>query len=352
MKPFLAKMLKIAAILILICGSFGVGMLVAQLKINKEKEVQNKLALAQKDSNLELEKEKIENQKNIQLEQAEAQAVQENAVSNSEEAETTKFSFAVIGDSQNDPSNPLGNLSQAAQNIEKQKVDFVLAMGDLVSSCNNEKECLPKLKKWKSFFKQAVYPTQGNHDRTGKEKADKIWINFFNLPTNGPSKFSEIVYSFNFKNTHFVSLASDNPEESIINKTQRAWLEADLAKNKQKNIFVFFHEPAYPINSKIGEGLDANPSERNALWAILKKYKVTAVFSGHEHIAARKRIDGVYQFIFGNTDSFDHLAPVKGAVEYSFVGSNYGIIEVVGEVTTVKTFSADGALLDTFVVPR
>jgi 3',5'-cyclic AMP phosphodiesterase CpdA len=147
-------------------------------------------------------------------------------------------------------------------------------------------------------------------------------------------------------------LDSDKPKEFLINDIQRTWLDADLARNKNKNIFVFFHEPAYPTNSKIGESLDTNPADRNALWAILKKYKVTAVFSGHEHINSRRKVDGIYQFGFGNTDSFDHLAPKPGMAEYSSVGANYGIVEVVNEQVTVKVFSTNGVLLNSFLIPR
>ena len=123
-----------------------------------------------------------------------------------------------------------------------------------------------------------TYAMQGNHDRTGDDKTDNVWRSSFNFPTNGPSEFSEQVYSFDFKNSHFVVLDSDKPKEHLINSEQRSWLEKDLAANKKENTFVFFHEPAYPVSSKITESLDKEPSERNALWQILEKHNVTGCF--------------------------------------------------------------------------
>ena len=49
----------------------------------------------------------------------------------------------------------------------------------------------------------------GNHDRVGENKADSIYQKVFAMPTNGPSGYSELTYSFDFENSHFVVLSSD-----------------------------------------------------------------------------------------------------------------------------------------------
>jgi 3',5'-cyclic AMP phosphodiesterase CpdA len=218
-----------------------------------------------------------------------------------------------------------------------------------------QKECETKYKNWKSIlgsFGSNAYVMQGNHDRTGKEKADAVWEKVFSyLPGNGPQGFVKFAYSFDFDNSHFVVLDSDKPKEFLINETQRNWLDQDLSRTRKENIFVFFHEPAYPTNSKIDEGLDTNPKDRDALWNIFVKHKVKAVFSGHEHIQSRRKIDGIYQFIFGNTDSFNHLAPKPGMAEYSYVGPGFGIVEVEGKKITVETFSVQGKILNSFTLP-
>lgn len=263
-----------------------------------------------------------------------------------------KFSFAILGDTQSFEAGRNGNYQRAASSIQKLNPNLVLAVGDLVSSCDGGEKCQAKLADWKNILGALfpkTYAAQGNHDRTGKEKADAVWQKVFsNFPSNGPAGFSRLVYSFDFENSHFVVLASDKPKEHIINAVQRDWLEKDLSNNKRENVFVFFHEPAYPTNSKISESLDVNAGDRDALWNILARHNVAAVFSGHEHIQSRRKVNGLYQFGFGNTESFDHLPPRPGAAEYFYVGPAFGMVEIDGSKITVKTYSAQGEVLNSF----
>lgn len=281
--------------------------------------------------------------------------VSSNPILSNKKEDDGNFVFAVLGDTQKFSDSPDGGFQKAIVNISKNNVDLLMAVGDLVSSCEGGSKCEGKLKNWKNIVGSKLIPklyaAMGNHDRTGKTKADDVWQKVFVLPVNGPENYSELVYSFNFENSHFIFLNSEKPEEHIINKTQRNWLEKDLSSNKKENTFVFFHEPAYPVGSKIGEGLDAEKKDRDALWEILKKYKVTAVFNGHEHIYSRRNIDGVYQFVVGNTDSFDHKPANKNA-EYSYVGKHYAIVEVKIKEITVNLYSVDGVMLNSFVIPR
>lgn len=266
------------------------------------------------------------------------------------------FSFAILGDTQKfDPSDSEGGLQKAVKNIQEKNVEVVMTEGDLLGSCDGKSSCEKKLGEWKNVLGtlySKTYEIMGNHDRSGGEKADALWQKFFELPENGPEGYKELSYSFDFQNSHFVVLNSEKPKEHAVDKIQRDWLEKDLQDSQKDNKFVFFHEPAYPVSSKIDESLDAEPTDRDALWQILKDKKVTAVFNGHEHIASRKKIDGVTQFVFGNTDSFDHDLPKKDVAEYSYQGKNYGIVEVNGKEVTVNVYSVDGSSLDSFKVPN
>lgn len=262
----------------------------------------------------------------------------------------TEFSFAIFGDTQRFQSgNVNGGLQRAVKNVSAKNIDLVIAIGDLVSSCDDS--CANKLNEWKKTLgslASKTYVVMGNHDRTGKENADKAWQESFTLPQNGPSGYEEFTYSFDFENSHFVVLNSAKPKEHVVNKVQRDWLEADLIANKKENTFVFVHEPAYPVSNKIDEGLDVEKKDRDAFWEILSRHNVTAVFSGHEHIFSRKKIGSIYQFVFGNTDSFNHDAPKAGMAEFSYVGENFGIVSVKGKNVTVDVYSVDGALINSF----
>ena len=278
-----------------------------------------------------------------------------NAVSNTN-SDSSVFSFAIIGDTQYFKSaNSNGYFQKVVTDITAMNPDLVIATGDLTGSCESYTECLEKHNAWKKIdapLLSKTYAAMGNHDNV-KNKGVKAWQDAFNFPTNGPSGYSELTYSFDFKNSHFVVLNSDHEKEHLVSGDQRAWLEQDLAKNKKENIFVVFHEPAYPVSSKITEGLDKNPGERDALWQILKKYNVTAVFNGHEHIVSRRKIDNIYQFVYGSTESFDHDLPGAGVAEYAVQGqSRFGIAQVNGKEITVKTYSAESKELNSFTFSK
>jgi hypothetical protein len=157
-------------------------------------------------------------------------------------------------------------------------------------------------------------------------------------------------------------LDSDKPELHKINQTQRAWLEKDLSTNKKENIFIVFHEPSFPVSSKVGESLDKNASDRDTLWKIFDRYNITAVINGHEHIVSRRKIDSsvfpgaknsIYQLVFGNTDSFDHDLPDPGIAEYAHREQGcFGFVKVNGKEITVETHNRNGDLLDSFVFSR
>ena len=262
------------------------------------------------------------------------------------------FSFAILGDTQRfDPDNQKGGFQGAVGNIRKTDVSFVMAVGDLLSSCDGGSKCEKKYADWKRVLGDLygkTYEVMGNHDRTGKEDADELWRETFDLPQNGPEGYSELAYSFDFENSHFVVLNSEMPEEHVVDGAQRDWLEKDLLVTDKENIFVFFHEPAYPVSSKIGSSLDDEEIERDALWKIFKEKKVAAVFNGHEHIYSRKNIEGVYQFVVGNSDAYDHDMPKKGAADFAYQGKSFAIVDVVGKRATVSLYSSDGKLVDEF----
>jgi 3',5'-cyclic-AMP phosphodiesterase len=272
------------------------------------------------------------------------------------ENESSVFSFAIIGDTQYFKSaNSNGYFQTVVKDIATMNPDLIIATGDLVGSSDNYSEYAKKFSDWKKIdapLLSKTYAAMGNHDNI-ENKGVKAWQDAFNFPTNGPAGYSETVYSFDFKNSHFVFLNSNHEKEHLVNAEQRTWLDQDLTKNKKTNTFVIFHEPAYPVSSKITEGLDKNPGERDALWQILKKYDVTAIFSGHEHIVSRRKVDGIYQFVFGSTDAFDHDLPGAGVAEYAVQGQGrFGIAQVKGKEITVKTYSADKKELNSFTFSK
>lgn len=260
---------------------------------------------------------------------------------------TDGVTFAVIGDTKAFTTAPTGNLARAVNSLGKQSFDMAFVMGDLVSSCDGKSACESKYASWKSVMSPILsktYEVVGNHDRTGGNAADPVWQKEFALPTNGPSGYSEMTYSFDKGNSHFVVLDSEKPDPNIVNLAQRNWLDADLAANKKENVFVFFHEPAFQMSQDKNDALDTQPKDRDALWAILKKYKVTAVFYGHLHMTAGKVQDGIHQFVVGDTASTADDVPQPGLTDFGLTGHYYSIVSVSGKTVDLKFYSVDGNL--------
>ncbi|MCX6763449.1 MAG: metallophosphoesterase [Candidatus Moranbacteria bacterium] len=259
--------------------------------------------------------------------------------------------FAVIGDTKTFTTNPNGNLEKAVRSLTKQNFDLAFVMGDLVSSCDGGSSCETKYNNWKNVMAPILsktYEIVGNHDRTGGNPTDAIWQREFNLPTNGPGGFSELTYSFDKGNSHFVVLDTEKPKEHSFDNVQQNWLEQDLAANKKENTFVFFHEPLFQMSQSKKDGMDANPKERDVLWNILQKHKVTAIFNGHYHMFARKNQNGIQQIVVGDTDSTADDTPQSGLTDFGLTGHHYSIVSVNGKEVDLKTYSLDGNLVNDF----
>ena len=271
--------------------------------------------------------------------------------------------FAVMGDTKDFLSGS-GTLASAVSKIKKKKPRAVLVMGDLINDCADDTACRSCWNSWKSVaapILKKTYPVMGNHDRVNVsgEAADSLWQEMFDLPENGPDGCSELVYSFNKGNSHFVVLNSSKPSNNLINSTQRDWLEQDLtAARKKKHKFVFFHSPAYPASLHIGSSLDTYPAERDALWEILDRHGVSGVFVGHEHFFSRRKIDfsvypsaqnSIYQFTVGRTDvSETYPAPQTGMSEYYSLEKSFLIVDAKKKSILLKLYDVDGNLLNSF----
>ncbi len=262
------------------------------------------------------------------------------------------LTFAVIGDTKAfKAGNPNGNLEKAVASLSRQSFAFAFVMGDLVSSCNGGSSCEKKYAAWKSVMAPILdktYEVPGNHDRTSGDSADAVWQKEFNLPTNGPVDFQELTYSFDSGNAHFVVLDSEKPKEHLVNDVQRNWLEQDLTANTKSQTFIFLHEPAFQMSQDKNDVLDVKPSERDQFWDILKKHNVTAVFNGHLHMTARKKQDGIEQFVIGDTDSTADDIPQKDLTDFGLSGHYYALVSVEGNNIDVKIYSLTGDLISDY----
>lgn len=123
-----------------------------------------------------------------------------------------------------------------------------------------------------------LYPAYGNHELHSKTMAKD-----FSLPNNGKW------YSVDFMNIHF--LVIDNFSNYTVGSEQYQWLENDL-KNCSKNKFrvVIMHLPVYssgPHSTQVKK-------LRKNLVPLFEKYKVSIVFSAHNHCYEKAYSNGIY----------------------------------------------------------
>jgi hypothetical protein len=280
------------------------------------------------------------------------------------------FTFAIMGDTQmfvypNTASISTGDYPKAVSEIATRHPEMVMTEGDLSQSCHDQVSC-DSYRIWKNIDKPLLpitFEVMGNHDREGKDFSDSQWRNYFNLPTNGPVGYQELTYSFNFGNSHFVVLDSEHPLHEI-DQTQQVWLDQDLTANTQPNVFVFYHETAWPMDYKRrGQSLDAHSSLRNSLWSIIDKHNVTAVFNGHEHVFSLVKIDSsifpqathsIYQIVSGHVDATVRpkaVSEISPKAEYYYPDGSYVMVNVNNRTVTVNLYAiATNQLVKSFTL--
>ena len=259
------------------------------------------------------------------------------------------FRFAVIGDTRANKEEGINIeiMKIVLEKIKSEKVDFIIVVGDLITGSAKSRVHMNRLKKWKGIIERYGIPSYivvGNHE-VESELSENIVRLVFEMPGNGPDGLKELVYSFDHKNVHFIVLDTDVFNNfHKIGGQQLEWLKEDLEKNKERNIFVFGHEPAYPAYGHIGSSLDKYVSDRDELWGVFRQYNIRAYFCGHEHLYSSSVHDGIYQIITGGGGA-PLAAPEKGGF-YNFVivdVKSNGAIDV-----TVK--DAEGSIRNNFSI--
>ena len=193
------------------------------------------------------------------------------------------FNFVVFGDNRTRHDV----YRQVAKEIAALKPTFIVHTGDLVENGLN-----PAL--WSIFFdisrdllrNAAFFTTLGNH-----EGNSPYWYQFFDQHTG--------YYSFDWGKTHWAMLNTNNvpPDPEAYWAQQLAWLEKDLEKNQGADfLFVAFHHTPYTA-VKNRQAAAARIAAR--LVPIFKKYKVSAIFAGHDHNYQHHEEGGIPYIVTG-----------------------------------------------------
>lgn len=278
------------------------------------------------------------------------------------------FRFIVTGDSRGKDFGinemTFRRILENIKGLEKQP-DFILFLGDMV---NGEDNLEDELREWRDIAREyypvtMYYPSIGNH-----ENNEAIFNKVFNyLPNRQLRGYGRTVYAFDYFNSRFIILNSIRKNRNgnyVIDNVQLMWLEGLLKDNTITHKFVAFHVPAFPTGHHYGGSLDSDIAARNRLWAIINKYKTTAVFSGHEHNYSRRIIDSsfssygynfrnkVYQIISGGAG-----APLSGRrkdVKNVIIGPipeyHYIVVDVENNKINFNSYDLNGKVIDHFSI--
>lgn len=138
------------------------------------------------------------------------------------------------------------------------------------------------------FRKYPTWPTLGNHEVSGPK--DQPYENNYASGVNNFGDFfglKDPLYSFTYGNAKFIAMDWIKATES---KERMEWLENELKEAKGKLLFIFKHRPYYTVGNKSYNDVEG---KKTPVTELFTKYKVTAVFSGHDHLYYRTFRDGV-----------------------------------------------------------
>ena len=243
-----------------------------------------------------------------------------------------KMHFLVFGDSKGSKYFP-----EVLKRADSLNPDFCITTADLVNTGGgirgkNDYEKLDAMGGW-FMRKYPMWPTVGNHEESGGDDGIENFSNFFGM--------KKVMYSFEYGNAKFIALpwpkVSEDPEKI-------KWLKKELRKARGKHIFVYRHRPYYTVGSKSYKDVDGVETEVTKLF---DKYKVTAVFSGHDHIYYRtKRNQTSYIISAGAGATIYRLKREKDAIQGDVYYGKRSGGERGKDVSPFKFQSADGKTTD------
>ena len=241
--------------------------------------------------------------------------------------------WAVIGDNGTGERPQLEVANQMLRYWSVVKFDFVTMNGDNIYGGHAPSDFWQKFEEpYKPLLDEKVkfYASLGNHDDPLLE------INYKPYGMDGNR-----YYTFQKKDVEFFVLDS-----SYMTPQQLSWLEDKLTNSSSKWKIAYFHHPLFTCAKYHGPDVDL----RNQLMPLFTKYRVNAVWSGHEHVYERlKPQQGIYFFLEGGSGELRYhnirtscdLDLAKLDTDRSFM-----LVEIDGDQMYFQTIAGSGMTVD------
>ncbi len=204
-------------------------------------------------------------------------------------------SFNVIRD-------PFGMRDAYHAHASNRYTDVFLMLGDNAYGVGTDEEYSTNMfGTFPAMLRQSVaWSAIGNHDAVNTA----TYQNIFSLPQNGEAggvpSGSELYYSFNRGNIHFVCLDSE-VSANTPGSPMMTWLEQDLENNTNDWLIAFWHSPPYTYGSHDSDSPGDSGGKlvqmRQNVVPMLEAYGVDLVLCGHSHVYERSfLLDGHYGY--------------------------------------------------------
>lgn len=202
------------------------------------------------------------------------------------------FTFLHFADSQVDSKDAIGlntgvafgnTLAAATANCPSPA--FMLHTGDIVEWSKYENYWTNMLDFNKKFFSKYIFnPISGNHETTYRNGSYEI-EKHFNITPAGQANAKGYYYYFDYGNTRFIMLNTNDLSSKRLKDDQLNWLKGLLKNNPKKWTIVAMHNPIYSTG-KYGSSSSYNSiclELRAQLSSLFAQYKVDLVLQGHDH---------------------------------------------------------------------
>jgi len=244
-----------------------------------------------------------------------------NAASGAEESTAQAITVLAAGDISecNSPGAAL-----TAQLIEKTE-GTVLAVGDLAypnGSLANFQKCYERT--W-GQFKARTLPTPGNHEYQTRDAAG-----YFAYFGKQAGEIGKGYYSVDLPGWHIVAINSSI--DTGADSEQEAWLQQDLAANREPCILAFWHHARY------SSGPHGDNKHMAPIWETLARHHASLVISGHDHSYERltpldatghiDRQNGIRSFIVGTGGARLYNFAMRSNISEAWNGTNWGVLKL------------------------
>lgn len=194
-------------------------------------------------------------------------------------------------------------------------LDGIIMNGDVAYESGTDVEFTSNLfTPYQDDFATAfTWSSIGNHEAVASSTGAS-YLAAFNFPTageiGGVASNSELYYSFDYGNIHFIILDSQVSSRAKTG-AQYLWLQQDLQATKQDWIIAIWHHPPY---SKNGHNSDTEQNlidMRSNFLPLLEQYAVDMVYCGHSHNYERTYLlDSAYGYS-DNLGTHTQAVPAK-----------------------------------------